>query len=131
MKRLLLIPLVLATSLNAQPIDWRDNLVYPTNPPQTAVPRSNADVQSKVLAALRAKTTQKPDSPEERFLEAYKTTQSGKKYSENQDQQKARECYLKALDNLRNISKEHSDWQPKVVQYRTEYVQKLLTNLPQ
>lgn len=131
MKTTLTLLLLSIASTFAQPLDWRDNLVYPTNPPRSAVQRENPELKKELLEALRQDAASKNISPEDRFLEAYKTAQEGLQYSRDENSQKARELFLGSKELLHALRKENPDWQPAIIEYRLKYLQTLIDQLPQ
>ena len=129
MKTTLILSTIFTACLNAQPLDWRDNLVYPTNPPKDAVQRENPEIKQKVIPALKTQSAQESKSPDDQFLEAYKIAQQGLSFSQNSKPDKAREMFLSARELLNGLTKQYPEWQPSVVKYRLDYLQKLLDGL--
>jgi hypothetical protein len=114
---------------NAQPLDVRGNLIYPTNPPRDAVERENPELTQKVIDALKTQSVSSSKDPRSRFLEAYRMTQQGLSFIQNANPDKAREMYLSATETLKGLTREYPDWQPSVVKYRLDYLQRQLNAL--
>jgi hypothetical protein len=136
MKTAFFISLVALATASAQPIDVRDELWYPTNPPKKAFQdkQEQSEIQKKsqdaLLKALRDQAARQNRSPEDLFLEAYKAIQVGQKNIQNKEYSPAKENLTQAITTLSNLQNQFPEWGEEIVRYRVDIAQSLLTSLP-
>lgn len=136
MKPAILLPLLAATIATAQPIDVKDELWYPTNPPRKVSPdtqapapaqKASADTSANITSQGSGNITR---SPEDIFLAAYQEVTKAQKSITAKDYDEARKDLTRAITGLDELGKLYPQWQPQIVKFRTESTQKLLASLP-
>ncbi len=136
MKPAILLALLAATVATAQPVDVKDELWYPTNPPKkvypakdTSAPEQKApDTAPEGIPHQGAGNT--TSSPEDMFLAAYQRITAAQKNITAKEYDLARKGLTQALTGLDDLSKRYPQWQPQIVKFRSESTQKLLSTLP-
>jgi len=132
MKRVLLCATLITHSLLAEPIDWRDNLIYPVNPPRSVTPDKSPGMSAIVLDALE--NTNKGEqkyTPVEEYISAYKAALEGRSFADRRNYDQARKQYREAIYRLNLIKKTQPDWNPQLVEFRLAFVYKLLLDIPE
>jgi len=129
MKTTLILSILSTAFVHAQQVDSRENRTAPTNSQKTEVQHEDAEITERMVDAPKAQSDQRSKNPADQFLEAYMRTQEGLSHSKNSNPGKAREMFLSARAILKNITKDYPEWQPTIVNYRLDYLQKLLDGL--
>ena len=136
MKTTLFIPLLIVGVAAAQPIDWKDDAWYPTNPPKKAYSSKQEEnnIQKKsvkmLVDALRQRESQASKTPEDSFLSAYKLIQTAEKDIQSKEYVLAKENLSQAVNCLEDLRKQYPEWGKEIVEYRFDYAQSLLAALP-
>jgi len=136
MKAVLLISLLVLETASAQPIDVRDELWHPTNPPKKVFrdKQEQSEIQKKsqdaLLKALREQASEQKRSPEDLFLEAYKMIQMAEKKIQSKEYSPAKDSLTQAITTLSDLHNQFPEWGEEIVRYRVELAQSLLTSLP-
>jgi len=110
----------------AQPIDARNDLIFPTNPPRWALP-APARESTPRIAPVTPLVSTSPSS--EAFLRAYKQFQEGERMKSMQKTNEAIYCFAEALSELIALQKSDKEFEAKSVQYRINKTVKQLNEL--
>ena len=136
MKAAFLLLLFAVAPASTQPIDARDELWNPTNPPKKASQsqQDQAEIQKKsqdaLLKALREHAAKPERSPENLFLDAYKMIQVAQQNIQSKEYSSAKERLTQATTTLSDLHNQYPEWGKEIVRYRVELAQSLLTSLP-
>lgn len=116
----------------AQPIDARDHLIYPVNPPRPVerqISPMTEEIKMKLIEEYRKKRIYEnllsEDSASDIFLRAYKMFQEAEILNQK-DPDKAKFLFAEVLSDLIALKKSFPEWQSEVVDYRIEKVKSIL-----
>lgn len=96
----------------AQPIDARNELIYPVNPPKMVFPQPGMEGNVRIVRTAPLVGTV---SSFDAFLRAYKKYQEGERLKSMQKTEAATYCFAEALSELIALQKSDKDFQPKIV----------------
>lgn len=119
-------------TLSAQPLEIKDGLWYPTNPPTKAF--LDQQTSDKFLETMRGITPpKKPDqaapSPDDAFLKAYSLIRIARESLAENHRDVAKISLQTALSVLSSIQKESPQWGQEIVKDHIELAQNLLATV--